>query len=667
MPNRLIHETSPYLLQHAYNPVAWWPWCSEALAKAKEEDKLIIISIGYSACHWCHVMEHQCFENEEVAKIMNDHFICIKVDREERPDIDQIYMLALQIMTGQGGWPLNCICLPNEAPIYGGTYFPADKWMHSLKQLANFYKEEKLKAESYAADLRKAIQDIESISGLDTQEKISEDELRESIKLWTSQFDTENGGFNRAPKFPMPANYKLLLTHAIQYDMPELLQHVALSLNKMAHGGIYDQLAGGFARYSTDKEWKVPHFEKMLYDNAQLISLYSQAYTVYKNPFFKQIAEECVQFLNANLKDKDGGYYAALDADTEGEEGKFYLWTIEELQNILPAADFPLFLDYFQVNEKGYWAEESAYILLRNPDLASIAFKYHLSADTLENKIASFKALLLAQRNKRTAPALDDKILCSWNALMISALVDAYKAFANTDLLVQAEDLAAFILDKMLSERKLCHSYKHGKATSQGFLEDYAFTIEALLKLYLATGNDFYAQKARELTEYVQAHFAGEQGFFYFSADTDRALIARKMEINDNVIPSSNAAMAHNLFLLSIIFDESQWETQGREMVLNIKQNMLRYPGAYAYWLQLAHLQQKDFTQILISGKRAKEWAIELYPLLNPFVFISINPQESNLPFLKNRWQQDTTLGYVCKDKSCLAPVKEAKDLLKML
>ena len=430
--NQLIHETSPYLLQHAHNPVNWYPWGKEALDKAQKENKLIIVSIGYAACHWCHVMEHESFENEEVAKYMNDNFVAIKVDREERPDIDQVYMNAVQLLTGSGGWPLNCIALPDGRPIYGGTYFPKIQWINMLTQVSDFVKQNPDKAEQQAKSLTQGVQSSEMIY-LNTEEaKFTTDDLNSIFTTWKSNIDFKNGGYNRAPKFPLPAGYQFLLHYNYITEDADALKAVTTTLNKMADGGIYDQIGGGFSRYSTDAYWKVPHFEKMLYDNAQLVSLYSSAYQKTKDPKYKIIVTETLDFIQRELTSKEGGFYSSLDADSEGEEGKFYVWTKSELQKALGnKAD--LIIDYYNVTEKGNW-ENSQNILFKSATDKKIADKYNITERELTKRVLEAKKILLKERKKRIRPGLDDKILTSWNALMLKAYIDAYRVFDNNKI-----------------------------------------------------------------------------------------------------------------------------------------------------------------------------------------------------------------------------------------
>jgi len=516
--NHLINESSPYLLQHAHNPVDWYPWGEEALKKAKDENKILLISIGYAACHWCHVMEHESFENEEVAKLMNEYFVPIKVDREERPDIDQIYMSAVQLMTGSGGWPLNCFALPDGRPFYGGTYFPKQNWLTILQKVYDEYKTNPAKVEEFANKLTTGVKQSELISYNSQAPAFSISLLDETVEKWANNFDNKEGGPNRAPKFPIPNNYHFLLRYYYHKQDQEILDHVLLTLNKMAFGGIYDQLGGGFARYSTDKVWKAPHFEKMLYDNGQLVSLYSEAYQLTKDPLYKQIVYETIEFIQRELTSPEFGFYSSLDADSEGEEGKFYVWTRNELEEIL-GDDESLFSEYYNVTYNGNW-EHYNNILLRKKTDKQFADKHKISVKELRQKLTSAKEAVFKVRSKRIRPGLDDKILTEWNALMLKGYVDAYRAFNDDKFLKIALKNAKFIVENMMDGSRLDRNFKNGKSTINGYLSDYSFTIEAFIALYEATFDEAWLMKAKELMDYAIKHFydAGSN-MFYFTSD----------------------------------------------------------------------------------------------------------------------------------------------------
>ena len=519
--NKLINETSPYLLQHASNPVNWFAWNKEAFEKAKAEDKLILISIGYSSCHWCHVMEHESFKDEPTAKLMNENFVCIKVDREERPDVDAVYMSAVQLMNGRGGWPLNCFALPDGRPVFGGTYFPKAQWQNILVQLAQMFKQDSEKFLMYADDLVSGIKKTDSLFVPDADVEFSKATLDETMANWKKHFDDIEGGPDRAPKFPLPNNYIFLLRYATLANDREVLKHVLLTLNKMAYGGINDQIGGGFARYSTDSFWKVPHFEKMLYDNAQLIALYSEAYTATKNPLYKIVVYETINFIEREMKSKEGFFYSALDADSEGEEGKYYVWKKEEVEKVVQGSGFSveeqkISNEYFSINSDGYW-EHDNYILLRKKSDEQIAKQFSISVDELSTMIAQLRKVMLSEREKRIRPGLDDKSLTSWNALMIDGLCCAHRAFNENKFLELAEKNAELFLVKQLKpDGSLFHSYKNGKSTINGFLEDYCFTIEAFISLYQSTFDEKWLNEADKLMQYVLHHFSDEKTNMFF-------------------------------------------------------------------------------------------------------------------------------------------------------
>ncbi len=667
--NSLVKETSPYLLQHAYNPVNWYAWNQETLDLAKKENKLLLISIGYSACHWCHVMEHESFEDEEVAKLMNERFINVKVDREERPDVDQIYMNAVQLMKQRGGWPLNCIALPDGRPVWGGTYYPKDQWMTQIQQVADFYVAKSHEMEDYAARLAEGIQQSELVAYNNEKASFSWNDLDKMVDPWKEQFDYQEGGPNRSPKFPIPNNYQFLMRYAELKKDESLKNYVQLTLEKIAFGGIYDQIGGGFARYSTDKLWKVPHFEKMLYDNAQLVSLYSEAYLAYGNPMYQQVVEQSLEFIERELSDKTGAFYSALDADSEGEEGKFYVWKKAELQEIIKD-DFALFKKYYNVNTKGYW-EHDNYILLKDQEDIEFCNKNELELKSFQKKVKSWNKKLLLKREERTRPGLDDKALTSWNALMCKGYTDAYLSFGNEEYLKKAIKNANFIINTQLQEEgNLLHSYKDGRSTINGYLEDYAFTIDAFIRLYEATFEEKWLTYSKNLVEYCKTHFYDTQsGMFYFTSNLDAPLVARKMEINDNVIPASSSAMANNLFMLGHLLANKEYLNMAEVQLNNIKENMPSYGAGYSNWGNLMLNKIVPFYEVAVVGLKAQEKAQELHQEeYHPNkIFIGSN-KESNLDLLENKYQAGKTIIYVCLDKSCQLPttdIQKAKTLLK--
>ena len=666
--NHLIHETSPYLLQHAHNPVDWYSWSDEAWAKAKKENKLVLVSIGYSACHWCHVMEHESFENETTAKIMNDHFVCIKIDREERPDIDQVYMTAAQLMNGSGGWPLNCFTLPDGRPIYGGTYFPNDSWNDLLIKLSTFYNQNKSQAEKYAEELTHGIQQAELVTLNSKEIKFNMDDVKQLVDKWRIYFDTKEGGPNRAPKFPLPNNYEFLLRYYAATKDKSILDQVTLTLDKMAYGGIYDHLGGGFARYSTDALWKAPHFEKMLYDNAQLISLYSQAYQLTKKELYHEVVTQTFAFISREMTSADSTFYSALDADSEGEEGKYYVWKKEELKEILGNRS-DVFFAYYNVNETGYW-EHNKYILLRKKTDQEIAGHFSISQEELKKIILESKERLLREREKRIRPALDDKQLTSWNALMIKACCDAYDVFNDKKMLDAAVSCANVIIQKVKrTDGGLHHSFKNGKATINGYLEDYSFFIEACIALYQSTFDEQWLTEAKQTADYTLAHFYDkETGMFFFTSDLDTALIARKKEIQDNVIPASNSSLAKGLFYLGIYFDNSNYNTIASQMLNNVHPGMAAYGSSYSNWGILLLHYTEPFNEIVIAGKEADQKRMDLnqYYIPNKILAGSIH-SNSKLSLLEQRFIEGKTMIYVCRNKTCKLPVEDIAAAIHLL
>jgi uncharacterized protein YyaL (SSP411 family) len=663
MPNHLIKESSPYLLQHANNPVNWYAWNDETLSIANRENKLILVSIGYSACHWCHVMEHESFEDEHVAEIMNKYFINIKVDREERPDIDMVYMGAVQLMSGHGGWPLNCFALPDGRPIYGGTYFPKHQWINVLENLANLFKTDPQKVFEYAKHLTDGLEQLEMPKPLPDHD-FSADTLSKSVSKWKQAFDPTFGGPNKAPKFPLPNNYLFLLHYSFYENDIALKKHIDLTLTRMAWGGIYDHIGGGFARYSTDLFWKVPHFEKMLYDNAQLITLYSLAFKQTQNQLYKNVVYETVQFVERELMNSEFGFYSALDADSEGVEGKYYVWKKEELQYLL-GSDFEIFADYYCVNETGYWEEEN-YVLLRNADESLIAFNHGLMVHELKFKIDSCRQILLSARDQRIRPGLDNKVLASWNGLMCKALCDAYLVFEEPKFKDLALGNANYLLTNYCKPGgKILRVINH-KTTIHGFLEDYAFVSEAMISLYLITANEEWLIKSKELTEYAIANFyEASKQTFYFTDLTQEKLVVRKAEWSDNVMPASSSQMAINLKILSVYFNNPEWAHISETLLKSVISEIENYGPGYSNWALLLLQVIKPQTELVIVGNRVNEKILSIYKRTPPNVIFALSENASELPLLKDRYVKDKTVFYVCKNKSCLLPTESEEEVLK--
>lgn len=670
--NSLIKETSPYLLQHAHNPVDWHAWNDEALDLAKKENKLLLISIGYSSCHWCHVMEHESFESEEVAAVMNQNFINIKVDREERPDIDQVYMNAVQLMTGRGGWPLNCIALPDGRPVWGGTYFPKENWISALEQLSKMYTEKPNEVIEYAVKLTEGIKNSDLVPLNKNTKEFTVSELDSAVLTWREYMDFDLGGRKGAPKFPMPNNYIFLLRYAIQANDNLILNYVNTSLTNMAYGGINDQIGGGFSRYSVDKKWHVPHFEKMLYDNGQLVSLYAETYQATKNELYKKTVYETLEFVERELTTNEGAFYSSLDADSINEEGKleegaFYVWKKEKLKSILNE-DFKLFSEYYNVNNYGFW-EHDNYVLIRKNSNVEVAENNSITVSELEAKVEIWKKLLLQVRSKRVRPRLDDKSLTSWNALMLKGYIDAYKVFNEQHFLDIAIKNATFIYTKQLQENgNLNHSYKNGRSTINGYLEDYATVIDAYISLYEITLNELWLNTAKQLTDYSFDHFFdSEKSMFYFTSDEDTNLITRKTEIEDNVIPASNSLMANNLFKLSHYFSNNYYFRTSKQMLHNVQERTQLYGSGYSNWLQLMCNLTGNFYEIAISGNDSKTKIMELNKNYIPNKLIAGSIKKSNIPLMEGRFNENETLIYVCVDGACQLPESEVKKALNQL
>ncbi|MCB0643427.1 MAG: thioredoxin domain-containing protein, partial [Phaeodactylibacter sp.] len=580
--NRLQYETSPYLLQHANNPVDWYAWRPEAFERAKREDKPILVSIGYSTCHWCHVMEHESFEDRDVADFMNTHFINIKVDREERPDVDQIYMEACQAIQGSGGWPLNCFLTPDGKPFYAGTYYPPmpaynrPSWFQLMGHMIRQFNEDRQKVEEQADYLLKMIQRSDNNLMKDRLQvekpaghlRVTVDSIYQSLK---KQFDEEEGGFGGAPKFPGTMNLRFLLNYHHFTGDEQALAHVRFSLRKMIEGGIYDQLGGGFARYAVDKAWLVPHFEKMLYDNALLVQLMAETYQLTQDPLLLQTIRETLTFIEREMMSPEGGFYAALDADSEGEEGKFYVWDKAEIDAAL-GVEAAVFNDFYGVSTAGNW--EGVNILNRPRPLDAVAEAHGMSTADLEDQLNKGRATLLALRAKRIRPGLDDKILLNWNALMCRAYVAAYNATGEEAYRETALRNLHFLLDNFVKDPQtgaLYHTYKSGKATYDAFLDDYAYLIDALLGVYQMTFEPRYLKEAARLAELVLKEFLDESTkMFYFTSSRQSDIPIRRKDLYDSATPSGNSTMVHNLLQLNIALGTSNYQTLAEEQVFGM-------------------------------------------------------------------------------------------------
>jgi len=670
--NHLANESSPYLLQHANNPVDWYPWGPEALEKAKKENKMLLVSIGYAACHWCHVMEHESFEDTLVSKLMNDNFICIKVDREERPDIDDVYMTACHLSSGKScGWPLNSFALPDGRPVWAGTYFPKKQWIEVMEHFIKIRNEEPEKLEEFASQLTGSITAGEQIAINITEEEFSKDTLQKIANTFLNNVDLKLGGRRGAPKFPMPNNYDFLLSYAHQFKDDKAMEAVTVTLDNIANGGIYDHLGGGFARYSTDAKWKVPHFEKMLYDNGQLVSLYSKAYQLTKNPLYKQRVEETLTFIEREMTHKSGGFYSSLDADSEGEEGKFYVWTKEEIDAVLEDEKaIKIFNDYYEVTKRGNW-EEHKNILYRRKSDEDIAKKHDLTLAELQSSIDGAKTKLFKARSKRIRPGLDDKILTSWNALMLMGYVDAYKALGRQEYLKVAKKNASFIIEEMMQkDNRLNRNYKDGKSVINAFLDDYALTIQAFTALYEVTFDEKWLYKANDLVEYTLKHFFDEKtAMFNFTSDIDPPLIARKKELSDNVIPGSNSSIARGLFILGTYLYKNDYIEIASQMMKNMAGTIIRtpQPNFYSNWCSLYHNLVNPPYEVAIVGNDFNDLRNDLMQNYLPNAILLGGKNEGTLELLKDKLQEGVTMIYVCQNKVCKLPVTEVAKALPLM
>lgn len=664
--NFLQNETSPYLLQHANNPVDWYPWGKEALEKAKKENKLIVVSIGYSACHWCHVMEHESFEDNEVAEVMNALYVNIKVDREERPDIDQIYMSALQLMNGTGGWPLNCILLPDGRPIYGGTYFKKKDWINILSNIAAMHRNKPSELLDYASKLIEGVRNMEYIASK-TNEAIPHNFLDEHIKTWDRFLDYENGGTIGAPKFPVPTNLIFLLRYGHLSKDEKILNYVKTSLKNIANGGIYDQIGGGIYRYSVDGIWKIPHFEKMLYDQSQIISLYAEAYAKFKDPLYENIVSNTINFCkNELLNTNDHLFYSALDADSEGVEGKYYCFTIEEIQSVL-LDDAKLFIEYYQCTPEGNFEHGlNNLFALKDPDV--FLKKHNLKPDSWHQTLTKNKEKLKEYRSNRIRPGLDDKQLCAWNSLMIKGLCDAYKYVGDEEFKHLALRTIDSLISNMYINSILYRSFKNKEVKVPGFLDDYAFFIQALLSVYEISSNEKYFDLAHEVLNITNEEFYDKtSGMYWYTSNSSESLVARKQEYYDSVIPSSNAVMMHNLKQFYAFTSNSIFENMADDMVYNIVPIMKKYPPSFSLWANYILNMKYADVEIIITGKDSEQLYKEITKQYLPNVLFSYADVAKNNALHLNRYSADRTQIYVCKNKTCNLPVNTILEAMELV
>ncbi len=673
--NQLIHETSPYLLQHAHNPVNWHAWNESSLEKAKIEDKPILISIGYSACHWCHVMERESFEDEETAAMMNEFFINIKIDREERPDLDHIYMDAVQAISGSGGWPLNVFLTPDRKPFYGGTYFPPKRaynkisWKELLMAIHTMFRDKRNEIESQADNLVQHLIGANTFGTSDSEagSMFTPETLREICTNILKNADKEWGGFGNAPKFPQTFSIRYLLRHYYFTENKPALDQALLSLDKMIGGGIYDQIGGGFARYSTDEKWLAPHFEKMLYDNALLLDVISEAYQLTQKEIYSTTIEETISFIQREMLSPEGAFYSALDADSEGVEGKYYTWQKTEIDQVL-GEDSALFCKIYNVSEKGNWENTNILWLPESPE--NFLKTNEIDPSELYHKLKQCREKLRIARESRIRPALDDKILLGWNALMVIALCKSYAA-TSTDLYLQLAENNILFLEKNMRDHSgnWYHTWKNGQAHIPAFLDDLAYLIQAYIHLQEVTGKPDYLLKAKSLTEKVLAGFLDEDGvFFYYTSHDQQDVIVRKKEVYDGATPSGNGMMASNLFYLSVIFEHSDWKQQSDHMLLSLGKAIINYAGSFGVWSINFQDRIYGMREIVITGEHAPQYLKELNKQFIPCrVLQSSNSNGENFPLLKGRTGKNKTEIFLCRDYICLKPEETVAALLPLL
>lgn len=683
VPNRLITEKSPYLLQHAYNPVQWYPWGEAAFDKARQEDKPIFLSIGYSTCHWCHVMERESFEDEEVAMILNEHFIAIKVDREERPDIDHIYMNVCQALTGHGGWPLTIIMTHEKKPFFAGTYFPKES-KRGLSGLTNILNKV---AELWIEDPSELLESSEKITealkpryNLFVSGDISEDLINKAYKQLAANFDPEHGGYYSAPKFPTPHQYMFLLRYYKRTKEINALKMVEKSLTSMHQGGMYDHIGFGFARYSTDKQWLVPHFEKMLYDNALLAYTYIEAFQVTKNSYYARVAEEIFTYVLRDMQDESGGFYSAEDADSEGGEGKFYVWSKEEIKAILGEEDGELFCTAYNITDKGNF--EGANIAnLIGQSFDYLAKKKGISEDELIIQLESYRNILFKEREKRVHPYKDDKILTAWNGLMIAALAKAAQVLNRSDYSEAAIKSVQFILENLRSkDGRLLARYREGEAAYLAYLDDYAFLIWGLIELYEATFEPYYLEQALELNKEMKSLFWDSiNGGYYFYGKDAESLFARPKEVYDGAMPSGNSVAALNLLRLARLTGDNQLEEDAEKQLMAFAGTIREHPAAYTFFLTAIWFAIGPTKEIVIAGSRENPDTIEMLDYLRkeyfPEAVILFHSEEDDMqrieqivPYLKEQGMiNNKATAYICENFTCHSPVTSLEEIKSLL
>jgi uncharacterized protein YyaL (SSP411 family) len=677
--NRLIHETSPYLLQHAHNPVDWYPWGEEALSRAKKEDKPILLSIGYSSCHWCHVMEKESFENEAIAGIMNNRFINIKVDREVRPDLDELYMNAVQVMTGSGGWPMTVFLTPDLIPFHAGTYFPPEDrggmpgFSKVLVVVSDYYRSHRGEVEKVEAQLKNALYQIAEI--IPSQEAVGDKVLSKAFNALESQFDPIYGGFGNAPKFPSSMALSFLLRNWKSTGSKKALEMVEKTLEKMANGGIYDHLGGGFHRYSVDERWLIPHFEKMLYDNALLSRTYFEAYQATRKERYRHVGEEILDYVLREMKSPEGGFYSTQDADSEGAEGKFYVWKKDEIKEVLGKEKGTPFCAYYGVATEGNFEERTS-VLNITSNLEKVSRLYGIAVADLEKLLEEGQQKLYVEREKRVKPGRDEKILTSWNGLMISGFVDGFKVTEKEQYLNGAKEAAYFILHKMRKDGRLMRVFNKGRFQVKGYSEDYAFFIQALIDLYETTFETEWLKEAEDLNQRMVYQFWDEsKGGFFFTGKESESLIARSKNPYDNAIPSANSIAVFNLIKLGYLTGEESFKEKAKQILYLFHNFLDQHPSGFPQMLSGLSFFL-DPQEIGIIGSRddlkTKSMLKEIYLAYLPNKILSLrDPQEPIegkwFPFLTEKGIQEVPTAFVCKGFTCLPPVRDEEELRRII
>ena len=663
--NNLSLESSAYLLQHAKNPINWQRWDKKLYNTNNTDNKLLVVSIGYSSCHWCHVMEKETFEDSGVASFMNEKFISIKVDREENPEIDNIYMTATQMMTGRGGWPLNVVCLPDGRPVYGGTYHTKEQWLEVLGKIQKVYDNDKKQLYGIAEKVEKGIQEVNRFEYTEEEADFKPQLLQNEMKIWTSQWDMINGGEKQNQKFITPTKFNYILQYQHLNEDTKIKAYLKNTLENISNSGIVDHLEGGFYRYTVDPEWKIPHFEKMLYDNAQLLSLYANAYKEFKSPLFKSTVYKTFDFLQKRMENIEGGYFSAIDADNEQGEGRYYMFNVDEIKKAA-GQDLSMILDYYQI-ELDKPIENSFYHLRKTNDFNIFLKKYSITNDQLVEKQQKWESQFEELKEKREFPLTDKKIITSWNAQMVSGLLNSFEAFGDKQFLNQAHRTFTFLRENLISGAELMHTFQANKAKMEANLEDYAFMIRAALGLYQNTGNVDYLEQADELTENAIKNFETTKNPF-FTYTKNPVMFSEIISVNDNVIPSANAIMAENLWTLGHLLEKKEYSAKAKKMLDVMTSYFNEGRGSdYSQWAQLITKETFSYKEVVIVGPEAQNVNQEIQQNYLPNVLFQISDKPSELPLLKDRFFKKETLIYVCEDKVCLRPSESVLDALKQI